>query len=652
MTAFPLGGRKPDVMRRITGALALALVVICSLLTGVPATAEPARAPGVAAAASASPQSFDLATYLASSPIFEEGEVDLSGVRGAITGYTVLSESYVPTGMLAYKEGSFPNNSDTDQVQGTSLRTESATVQTAYTVGHTFTAGASFTWENKVTAGPVTSGWTVNVFFNYAAKIENQWTSSQTSTITLPSQSVRVPPHSLITVKEWYEQGRYDAQVQLDLAVSGSIRYTACGQTVTAPIGAVLAHASELGLPPLPSWVIPTGDSVTVQSEMTYMSTPAVKQVVETSAPSALPTRIVGMQEPVLGTTIGQQVGTRSATTKSAPSASAAPSWFSSPPRCHPVTVDGSAILLPDGRIIDPEHGTEVPGPSGVRFAAVSGARWKGIGTFLSAIDTDGNAYWFSRGGSFSKFTLPTEITKTADGVALLGADGNVYDAGNGRRISAPSGTRFVDVSGVHHYGDAFYFSAIGRDGKAYWSERGDTFTRLNLPVRALDTIDGTVILGEGGRLFLARTGQEIQNPDGMTPASVSGTVDWGGGRGGGRWDEWGDDDGRFSRGYNSLVTVVDSRSGIWISINGSPLEYRRWDGGITRDGLVGVTHNGYAFGTLYETDNAPSNPPGTLIESISAGPDWLTYHAVSAVTTDGRVFWSNDGSAFREVNY
>ena len=627
----------------LTPRLLIAAIVVSASLTMPDPSAEAMTAPAAetAVASAQEPREIDLAGYLATSPALAGVQVDLSQVTGSITGFRVISERYAPTGTLGYKQSTFTNGTSRPQTFHTTATSVDTTNETTYTVGHTITVGATFTYKKTVGIPGNNYEWSLSTFINYAAKLENAYKVSTTYKVALMQQPIEVGAGETVVVKEWYEQGRYDATAALTLELSGDIAFTACGQTVRAPIGAVLARRAELGLAPLPSWLAVDGDRVVLTSDLTFTSTPAVRQVVEVEPAAASgesTVRIYSQPEPVFAST----PEVRPLATRAHP----APSSFSGPPTCTPKTSDGSAILLPDGRILDPEWGTEIPGPQGVLFSAVSGARWHGVGTFLSAIDTAGNAYWFSRGGSFGKIPLPTTAVQTVDGVAILGQDGNVYNAGTGGRIPSPSGVRFVAVSGVHHYRDAFYFSAIGTDGNAYWSDRGSAFRRLNLPAVPVRTVDGAVLVTADGRLFTANDGREIALPVGVRPASVSGTVIWHDS------DAWPSSIGSLASGYNPVVTVVDDRGNIFASVNGSPLAWRRDAGSATRDGGVGLTRDGQIFTTFYEWAPSPKTPPGVTFVAVSAGPDSLLSPTISAVASDGRIFWLSYGGPFREVDY
>lgn len=629
------------------GSLSRGLVAATLVAAGL-TSLSPAQATGVtdhSAELSVRAQptdTFDLATYLAASPTFAGTQIDLSGVEGTVVSYQIISSNYTKSDALGYKETEVTNNTDRDQTFTTPKMAVESLNETTYTVGHTFTVGATFSY--KVTQGIPGNGieYSFSMTVGYAAKLENAYKVSTKSLVELPAQDIVVGPGQTTVVSEWYERGQYDETGSLVLRLSGNIAFTACGVTVRAPIGAVLARPQDWGLGPLPSWARTDGNDVILTTDLAYHATPAVKLYGKAVLKD-------GSSEPREWSSPNPSSASSPATPRSAAptvagAGTSAP--FAGPPRCLPKTSDGSAILLPDGRVLDPEWGTEIVGPRGVVFSAVSGARWHGVGTFLSAIDTAGNAYWFSRGGTFSKISLPTSAVQTADGVAILGRDGNVYDAGTGRRITSPSGVRFVAVSGVHHNGDAFYYSAIGTDGKAYWSDRGGAFRRLSLPASPVRTIDGAVLVTADGRLFTADEGREIAIPQGLRPTSISGSVLWD------DHDAHVSEIGLLSGPYNPVVTVVDDRGNIFASVDGSPLAWRRGAGSTTSDGGVGLTRDGQVFTTFHEWAPSPATPPGVTFVAVSAGPDSLLMPTISAIASDGRIFWLSRGGTFREVDY
>lgn len=196
-------------------------------------------------------------------------------------------------------------------------------------------------------------------------------------------------------------------------------------------------------------------------------------------------------------------------------------------PATATMTADGTVLLGSDGRAYF-AGGGRVPSPTGVRFSDVSGIHVPGTAVFVSAITPDGQAYWYNDGGALQRVPVPVPVVDTVDGLALLGADGNVYKASTGAKIGNPTNARMTAISGTHKYRTGIRYSAIDEDGDAYWTSDGENFTRVALAIPARSTVDGTVLLGADGRAYHAGSGTEYGMPPRVRFTAVAGVTVWG----------------------------------------------------------------------------------------------------------------------------
>lgn len=191
------------------------------------------------------------------------------------------------------------------------------------------------------------------------------------------------------------------------------------------------------------------------------------------------------------------------------------------------MTADGVVLLGSDGRAYF-AGGGRVPSPTGVTFTDVSGVLVPDKAVFVSAVTRDGQAYWYNNGGALQRVAVPTRVVDTVDGLALLGADGNVYTASTGTMIGNPTNAHMVAVSATHKYQTGIRYSAIDDQGRAYWSVDGAAFTRVPVPVDVASTADGTVLLGADGRAYNPTSGEAYPSPTDVYFTGVAGVTVWG----------------------------------------------------------------------------------------------------------------------------
>ncbi|ODA89956.1 hypothetical protein ATY41_02645 [Leifsonia xyli subsp. xyli] len=181
----------------------------------------------------------------------------------------------------------------------------------------------------------------------------------------------------------------------------------------------------------------------------------------------------------------------------------------------------GGVFLGDDGNIYN-RAGSRIAAPAGVTFTDVSAVSDKRDGVWtIGAISTDGSAYASVNSGAFTRVDVPTPA-KTADGIAFLGSDGNVYGR-QGTRLNAPAGVQFTSISASISPQGTWAIGAIATDGSAYTSWDMGTLTRLNVPAPAT-TEGGVVYLGSDGNVY-ERNGNRIAAPAGVTFRSIDSSI-------------------------------------------------------------------------------------------------------------------------------
>lgn len=625
---------------------------------------------GVANAAGPGPVAvpdFDLEAYLDQSPALHETAIDTSGLRIDVSDYTVKTTAYDVIGAVGYKDTPATNPSDYPIVVSSAARTITDWTTTSYTNTHTVEFGQETSWEAtiKVPFAEVTAG--TSVSFGYSFANGQTWTQQRTDAVTFSPQTVNLPPWSAARIEEWYDQGKLTAQVNIVGRTSGSVRFTKCGRTVEIPIGQVLAMRDKFDLPPLPSWITPSGNDVLIENQVTFSTVRATRQAVRvsnatpptkptptatpdptiTSAPVAKPAP-VSKPAPVVVSTPTLQVGeTRlpmSSVNLASPDAQAvgsrpasstggakdADTLLASLLTCPPTPADGALLLGTNGDVYDPAWGSLLGAPDGVRFRSASGLNESGSGLYVSAITADGTPYWRSPGSDFVKVTSPGVATMTADGTVLLGSDRRAYFAGGGR-VPSSSGVTFSDVSGVHVPGKAVFVSAITRDGQAYWYNNGGSLQRVSVPVRVTDTVDGLALLGADGNVYTASNGALIGNPTKARMIAVSATH-------------------KYQTGIR--YSAIDEDGNAYWSINGA--SFTRVPVAVpvrsTADGTVLLGADGRAYNTA--SGEAYPSPTGVRFTAVAGVTVWGVGYYVSAVGADGKAYWSNQGGMFRPVDY
>ena len=580
-------------------------------------------------ALSSSPD-FDLATYLSSSPALIGASFDVGNISAALIQYTPRNVSFRQGAPLGYKSADLINSSGTSQSLTTVASWVADARATSYSNAHTFAVGWGYETQLSAKLGAFEGSSGASMSLDYTWSTEKSVTSTETTTLIMSPQNIVVPANHSARVEEWYERGTLTADIDLVGALAGTVRITRCGITVGVPLGQLLAIRAELGLPELPTWMWVDGDALRMSNTVHFTTTRATNQLVrvtttnlDTTTPTTTTTRVEAPSS-VTPPSGADPRGPRPVTRVSQQTRDGIAKLTS----CTPRTADGAGVLGVNGAISDPAWGAGIPAPGGIRFSALSGTNAPGLGLFLSAVSADGTPFWRGGGGALVQVSIPTKVTQTADGSALLGSNGLVYAPGAGARIASPDGVRFVDVSGIHVPGRAHFISAVASDGRAYWYDGNSPLRRVPVDVAIVDTADGVALLGADGNIYQASTGERIPNPHGARFVSVSGV-----------------------HKYNTAIgyLAVSERGFAFWSQNGAafaqiPLPVRVT---MTADGCVLLGSDGQAYDA---GGNLIPNPSGKRFVSVSGLHDWGVAFYVSAVAEDGSVYWSNRSQPFARV--
>ncbi len=183
-----------------------------------------------------------------------------------------------------------------------------------------------------------------------------------------------------------------------------------------------------------------------------------------------------------------------------------------------------NTVIGSDGNLYQANGAVKIPTPSGVTLSSVHSMDVAQIMNW-TALGSNGKAYYGGTSG-LTAVSLPTGVTASSvpDADTVIGSDGNVYRASDGTKITAPSG---VTMSSVHAFaeGSTIYYTALGSDGKAYYTPYPNvtTFSAVALPsgVTTSSVPDGNTIIGSDGNLYRASTGGQVPTPSGVTLSPV-----------------------------------------------------------------------------------------------------------------------------------
>ena len=609
-------------MRSPTLAAAAAIVVTTALAASLLGPAPRSEALGSA-------PDFDLMTYLNSGSALDGAVISAANVSATLVEYTARDVRFTPGAPLGYKAADLINSSQVPQNLTTVAAWVADARATSYTNKHTFAVGYGYETQLSVKLGPFegSSGSSINL--DYSWTNEENVTTTETTTLIMSPQTVTVPAGSAARVEEWYERGTLDARIDLVGALHGTVRITRCGVTADIPLGQLIAARSELSLPELPEWMWPAGDSLHMSNTVDFTTTRATTQLVRItmtpldSTSSTTTTRRLD-PAPVSVPPVGPARGPKEVTRVSPQTRDSIAKLVA----CTPITADGAVILGADSAAHDPAWGSAIPHPSSVQFTAISGTNAPGQGLYVSALTADGSAYWSERARPFTRVVVPTSIIQTADGSALLGSNGLVYEPA-GRRIPSPSGVRFTDVSGYHAPGRSHGVVARATDGTAYASDSVGALKKVPVSVAIVDTADGVALLGADGNIYTT-SGKRIANPAGARFVAVSAAV-------------------KIDAGI--VYSAIDDRGRAFWSANGSafvhaPLPTRATQ---TVDGCALLGANGQIYDP---SGKAIPNPSGVRFVAVSGLHDIGTAYYISAITENGAVYWSNNSGPFTEVSY
>lgn len=610
-------------MRRKSLAAAVAVAATAALAVSLTGPAPRSDALG-------SSVDFDLATYLESSPALVGASFDAGNISAALIQYTPRNVSFRQGSPIGYKAADLINTSGTAQSLTTVASWVADARATSYSNSHTFAVGWGYETQLSATLGGFEGSSGASMSLDYAWSTETSVTSTETTTLIMSPQNVVVPANHSARVEEWYERGTLTADIDLVGALAGTVRITRCGVTIDVPLGQLLAMRTELGLPELPTWMWVDGDALRMSNTVHFTTTRATNQLVrvtttklDTMIPTTATTR-VDAPTSVTPPSDSDQRGPRPVTRASQQTRAGIAKLVS----CTPQTADGAGVLGVNGAISDPASGASFPTPSGIRFSGFSGTNAPNVGLFLSAVSVDGTPFWREGRGPLVPVSIPTKITQTADGSALLGSNGLVYAPGGGERIASPDGVRFVDVSGIHVPGRAHVISAVASDGRAYWYNGSGPLRRVPLEVKILDTVDGVALLGADGNIYQASTGERIPNPFGTRFVSVSGV-----------------------HKYNTAIgySAINDRGFAFWSQNGAafaqtPLPVRVT---MTADGCALLGSDGQVYDVA---GNLVPNFSGKRFVSVSGLHNVGEAFYISAVAEDGSVYWSSRSQPFTRV--